>query len=285
VRRAVPIAVLAVLLSLPAAAAAATRDVRPGGLHRAIERAAPGDTLILHSGRYRGPVVIPERLKLFGARGEARPLIDGRCRARATITVAANDVRLRRLEVVGADESGGSLPSEVDFSDLESGGITDSIVRDTCDAEYGINVFRSRRIDVLRNTAVGFSDAGIYVGGITDTGRGAIVVRGNESLRNNRGFILEDSNGGRVRVVANGFEGNRSRGEGVPTGVFIRNSDGALFKRNDVAGNGRFGVDLDGNSDRNRFFGNRIFRNPVNVRNRGAGNCGGGNRPDAFPAC
>lgn len=276
---------LPIALALPAAAPARTVDVHPGGLQRAIARADAGDTLRVHHGHYRGSLVIAKRLELIGAPGERRPLIDGRCRTRVTIQAAANGVRLRRLHVVGADESAGQLPSEVDFSGLGTGAVTDSLLRDTCDAEYGVNVFDSGRIRVLRNTARGFSDAGIYVGRITGTLGGVLLVRGNESFHNNRGFILEDSAGGDVRVVANRFHDNTSSGEGPPSGIFVRNSDRALFRENAVFGNSRFGINLDANSDRNRFFGNRIHGNPVAVNDLGSGNCGSGNRPGAFPAC
>jgi parallel beta-helix repeat protein len=283
--RRAPIAVALALLALPAPAAARTLDVHPGSLHRALERADRGDTLIVHEGRYKGSFVIRERLKVFGAQGERRPLIDGLCRTRVTVEVAADGVVLRRLHVVGADESAGTLPIEVDFTDRRSGTISHSLLRDTCDAEYGVNVFHSRRIRVIRNRALGFSDAGIYVGGVDTTGSGVLTVRGNRSFNNNRGFILEDSAGGTIRVLHNRFTGNRSPGHGPPSGIFVRNSDAGVFRENTVTGNGRFGVDLDGNSDRNRFVLNLLRPNPVNVRDLGSGNCGGGNRPDAFPAC
>jgi nitrous oxidase accessory protein NosD len=279
------IAAAVALLVLPASAAARTIDVRPGGLHSAIERANAGDTLIVHEGHYRGSFVIDKRLKVYGAQGERRPLIDGRCRTRVTVRAAADGIVLRRLHVVGADRSGGPLPIEVDFTNRRSGEISNSLLRDTCDAEYGVNVFHSRRIKVLRNRALGFSDAGIYVGGVDSTGRGVLVVRGNRSFRNNRGFILEDSAGGTIRVLHNRFFGNRSPGHGPASGIFVRNSDAAVFRENEVSRNGRFGVDIDARSSRNRFVRNLLRPNPVNVRDRGTGNCGGGNRPEAFPAC
>jgi nitrous oxidase accessory protein NosD len=284
-RRSAPLLALLAALALPASGAAKTIDVRPGGLQRAIDRAVPGDTLIVHSGHYRGSFVIDKRLRVWGAQGERRPILDGRCRTRVTVDVAADGVFLRRLHVTGADESAGDLPVEVDFTNRRSGEISNSLLRDTCDAEYGVNVFHSRQIKVIRNRARGFSDAGIYVGGVDSTGRGVLTVKGNRSFRNNHGFILEDSAGGTIRVLYNRFFRNRSPGHGPPSGIFVRNSDGAVFRENVVFGNGRFGVDIDANSNENRFRLNLLLPNPVNVRNLGSGNCGNGNRPDAFPPC
>ena len=57
-----------------------------------------------------------------------------------------------------------------------SGRISDSLLRDTCDAEYGVNVFDSGRSTVVGNRTRGFSDAGFYVGGIRSTGSGVLRV-------------------------------------------------------------------------------------------------------------
>jgi len=265
---------------------ARTIQVHPGQLQRAIERAGAGDTLIIHSGHYRGSFVIDKRLKLAGAAGERRPLIDGGCATRATISVRHGGVVLRRLHVVGADEGFGPGPSEVDFSAVRSGRISGSLVRDTCDAEYGVNVFGSAEVDVIGNRGRGFSDAAFYVGAISGTGDGVLRVTRNIGFGNNRGVIVEDVSGGRVLVVDNHLNDNRARGLGTPSGIFLHRSDAVLLIDNVVRANGRFGIHLDPDSDRNRLFGNVAIRNPGgNFRDEGSGNCGAGNRPDAFPAC
>jgi parallel beta-helix repeat protein len=260
-------------------------DVRPGELREAIARADDGDTLRLHEGRYTGRYTIAKRLKLVGAPGERRPLIDGRCQTRATIRVVVPGVVIRRLHVVGSDESGGPFPSSVEFIRVRSGRITDSLLRDTCEAEYGVNVFASQRITVLRNRTRGFSDAGIYVGAISSTGGGILEVADNETFRNNLGVIVEDSSGGTIVVNDNLIRDNTSSGEGIPSGIFVRRSDAASFSRNRVVRNGEFGIHLDPASERNRFFANRVRSNPRNVFDQGTGNCGRGNVPNAFPAC
>lgn len=261
-------------------------QVHPGQLQRAIERAVAGDTLVIHAGHYRGVFVIDERLKLVGAAGERRPLIDGRCETRVTIAVRTDGVVLRRLHVVGADEGFGPVPSEVDFSAVRSGRISGSLLRDTCDAEYGVNVFGSAEVDVIDNVGRGFSDAAFYVGSIFGTGDGVLRVTGNEGFASNRGVIVEDAVGGIIRIVRNRLHDNTAPGLGVPTGIWLHRSDGVVLVDNLVTDNGRFGIHLDPGSDRNQLFGNVARRNPGgNFRDQGTGNCGADNRPDVFPAC
>lgn len=287
--------VVAVTAAIALAASAATAgpqraprtiDVRPGELHDAIERADGGDTLQIHPGRYRGRFVIDKSLILRAVPGERRPVIDGRCRTRVTLAVSRGRVHLHRLQVVGAGESAGELPSEVEFQGVRRGGATDLLVRDTCDAEYGINVVATGPVTVRSNRATGFSDAGIYVGAITDTGSGVLRVLTNESFRNNRGFIVEDSLARtRIRFAGNVAHHNRAPGEGIPSGYFLHRADGIVLARNVARRNGRIGFHLDPDSDRNRLFENLARRNPRNIVDQGDGNCGRRNRPNTLPAC
>ena len=263
-----------------------TIQVHPGQLQRALDQAADGDTLVIHHGRYRGGFLISDRLTLVGARGEARPVIDGRCRTNLTLAVRHDGVVLRRLAVVGADEGFGEFPSEVDFRGVAGGSARNLLVRDTCDAEYGINVFDSEAVDVSGNRGQGFSDSAIYVGGITHTNRGPVRVNGNSVHGNNRGIIVEDSAGGSVRLVENTAHDNKTAGEGVPSGIFLHNSDGIFLRGNRTYRNGVYGIHLDPNSDRNRLFENIAVANPgAGFFDEGNGNCGARNRPDAFPPC
>jgi parallel beta-helix repeat protein len=283
---AVAVAGVVAVAAYPAGGKGRVIEVRPGQLRAALERASNGDTLVLHHGRYRGSFVIDKRLRLIGAAGEPRPVIDGRCGTDLTIAVRHDGVVLRRLEVVGADEGFGPFPSEVDFRGVASGRAESLVVRDTCDAEYGINVYLSREVDVDFNRGRGFSDAAIYIGGITNTGDGALRVVGNTVFSNNRGIIVEDSAGGRIRVLENMVRDNTASGEGDPSGIFLHNSDGVLLRANQTLRNGRYGVHLDPNSDLNRLFDNASLQNPGgNFRDEGSGNCGARNSPNPFPPC
>jgi len=272
------------LAYLPSAGAA-TIEVKPGrnAIPRAIAKAHAGDLLRIHDGTYGGGFDIDKRVTLRGVGG--RPVIDGRCNHRATISTAHSGVHLDHLKVVGAAEGFGQFPSEVDFRGLARGTIHDLVIHDTCGyvpdgAEYGINVFNSGQVEVSGNRiAGGFSDAGIYIGGIVDTDGGRLLVTGNASYLNHQGVIVEDSGFNGIVVVSNnrihhnsgnGVEGNRS-------GIFLHNSDKVRMRSNTIRNNGDFGIDIDPNSDDNRLFDNTVNSNPTDLENDGSGNCGSGN--------
>jgi parallel beta-helix repeat protein len=267
-------------LALAAPASGRTIDVRPGedAIARALGRAEPGDALRIHEGRYRESLVIDKRVDLLGAPGERRPVIDGRCRTQYTIAVRNPGVQLRHLKVVGADEGFGPFPAEVDFGGVRTGRAGGLALRDTCDAEYGINVFDTGPVSLVNNRASGFSDAGLYVGSIEDTGNGSISLRGNDSFGNNRGIIVEESAGARIVLLRNRIYGNTEAGEGAPTGIWFHDADGVRAVENRVTGSGEFGIHLSPGSDGNKLNGNIARGNPTNLLDEGSGNCGSGNR-------
>ena len=255
-------------------------EVRPGddAIAKAIARADSGDTIRVHAGRYREALVITKRVKIIAAKGDD-PVIDGRCRTGIVIAVRTGGVLLRGLTVIGADEGFGSVPIGVDFNGVGRGSARDLTVKNTCgeEVEYGINVFGSERINIVGNRTRGFEDAGIYVGGITSTGNGALSIRDNNTFNNNRGIIVEDSAGGKIVVESNRIHDNDLAGLGPPTGIFLHNSDGVRIFDNDVSENGEIGIHLDGESDANVLTSNRVSGNPTNLLNEGSDNCGNGN--------
>lgn len=267
------------LLAAGATAEARTLHVRPGedALRRALERAGDGDRLIVHPGRYRGPIQIEERVSVVGKSDRPRPVIDGRCRTGETVAVRAGGVRLRRLTVTGADEGFGSAPSAVGFIGVASGEARELHLRDTCEAEYGINVFGTGPVLIDDSRARGFSDAGFYVGGISSTPGGTIRVLDSAAVRNNRGVIVEDTAAGHVAVGRNLLARNGAAGHGPPTGIWLHNADGVRIFENAVDDNGEYGIHLDPSSDQNRLLGNEARGNPVDLLNEGAGNCGSDN--------
>jgi parallel beta-helix repeat protein len=278
---ALALGLLLTALALAPVAGADTLNVRPGSgnpLQRAIDRARDGDRIKVHEGTY-GAVKVDKRVRIFGAAGERRPTIDGDCGVRGVVNVRSNGVSLDHLAVIGADESFGPYPSQVEFIGIRTGRVTDSRISDSCDgAEYGVNVFNGGRIVVAGNKTEGFSDAGVYIGGITDTSAGTLVVRNNLAVHNNRGIIIEDSSGVDIDVLDNVVKGNRSPGEGNRDGIFIHNSDGIRIKGNSAIHNGQYGIELDAGSDDNRLFGNVAERNSVaDFLDLGSGNCGDGN--------
>ena len=272
-------------LALAPSALGATIEVTPGpnAINKALAKAHNGDLLRIHDGTYRESFDISKRVTLRGVGG--RPMIDARCQSRATISTARSNVTLDHLKVVGAAEGSGDFPSEVDFRGMSTGKIHDLLIHDTCGgvedgAEYGINVFNAGPVEVSDNQIMGgFSDAGIYIGGIVDTGAGQLRVINNASYLNHQGVIVEDSGFDGIVVVssnsihhntANGVEANRS-------GIFLHNSDKVRMRNNTIRNNGDFGINLDPNSDNNRLFDNTVNSNPTDLENDGSGNCGSGN--------
>ncbi len=284
---------------LPAAGATAKNrvDVHPGrhAIQKAVDRARPGSVLRIHGGRYREAPVIDTRVKLVGV-GRGRPVIDGRCDTRFTVEAGANGVKLAGLKVVGASAARGPVPSEVDFSFVRRGVANDLVLRDTCDAEYGVNVYDSPGAIKIRNSrALGFADAAYYIGGIADTAAGPIRVRASEAYGNNRGVIVEDSSAAAdIRIEQNDLHDNDLArpapiaADWPPTGVLINNSDGVLIEGNEVTRNGIYGLRLTESSDRNAVDGNELLGNPVDILDLGSGNCGSDNvfrTGDALPPC
>jgi parallel beta-helix repeat protein len=276
-------AVLMVLL-VPVRAPAATRHVYPGpdAIERAIDRANPGDTLVIHGGRYPERVVVDKRLDLVAA-PNVIPVITGGCDVRTTVDVAANGVLLRGLKVIGG------LVIEVDASFVRNVTFRDLTVTDTCgDAYYGVNVYEAGSVLVAKTRASRFVDAGIYVGGIDE---GPVMVRRNVTFQNNRGILIEDVQPDTIQVLDNRSSHNRLSGLGPPSGIWLHIADGAVVGGNTFHGNGDYGIHLDPQSNGNVVRGNTATNNDeLDILDEGSGNCFQNNTygtsdPATLPPC
>ena len=111
---------VAMLLALPAGAAATTRHVTTtndkgqGSLRQKIKNADPGDTVAIPKGRYdlhKGEIMIPFQLKIEGA-GASKTTIDGRGKSRVfEVSDGAGPIGISRLTITGgyANPGGGIL--------------------------------------------------------------------------------------------------------------------------------------------------------------------------------
>jgi parallel beta-helix repeat protein len=203
--------------------------------------------------------------------GDGTVIVDGTCSAADTILIKGDGVTIRGLRVIGAGV--GFAPKEIDFVGVTSGRVLDSVVEDTCgNAEYGVNVFNSGSIRVIRTTATGFADAGIYIGQITSTQFGPLLLSDNDTYGNDRGIIVENSAGGQILVRSNSVHDNAT------TGIWITNSDRVRIQRNIVRDNGDAGIELDSFSDRNMVRQNVAQGQTYDLANHGGnGNCFLGN--------
>ncbi len=271
-----------IALLLATGAQARKINVHPGkrAIQRALGRAHGGDALRIHRGHYRGGLKIEKKVRLVGA-GKKRPVIDGRCAVNNTVRVEKAGVLLDHLKVVGADKGHGQFPSEVFYFGIASGTAKDLFVEDTCDAEYGINIFQSGHLTLKGDDAQGFRDSGYYIGGITNTGGEPLLLSQSTAENNNRGVIVEDSAGGDIRLDQNTLEDNTGQGEFEPTGIFLNNSDGVRIAVNALRHNG-IGIHLSPNSDNNTLYRNASEAENPAVFNEGTGNCGSQNAFDTI---
>ncbi|MFN8113949.1 MAG: NosD domain-containing protein [Solirubrobacterales bacterium] len=283
-RRILLAALIIALPAFPAAAQAKIIDVHPQGpatnpLQKAINRADPGDRIRVHQGRYRKSIEVDKRLEIVGAKNERRPVIDARCFDSIVVDVQANGVSLDGLKIQGSADA-----FTVNFINISRGKVNDLKLVNTCgQALYGVNVYGEGAIRITGNDARGYLDAGYYVGSIGTTGNGSLVIANNTASGNNRGAIVEDSfdTDVDIRVIGNDFHDNTISGEGIPSGIFVHNSDHTLIANNRTDDNGVYGIHVDPQSDDNVIDDNRAAGNgTANYFDEGTGNCGAGN---SFP--
>ncbi|MBA3727831.1 MAG: right-handed parallel beta-helix repeat-containing protein [Actinobacteria bacterium] len=240
----------------------------PNALAQALAAADPGDILNIHAGVYHEAVTVSDDALTLRAAGDGPVTVDGDCQTRYVIAVRADGVEIVGLRVTGAAEGFGPFPAEIDFSNLTGGRVHDSVLRDTCDAEYGVNVFSvGGAMTVSASTASGFSDAGIYIGGITSPGA-TVVVRGNHAFANYWGIIVEDSAGGSISVLGNNVHDNS------PAGIYVPRSDGVSIWNNSVMNNDQAGIHLTAESDDNLIARNTVEGHFFDLRDDGgSSNC------------
>lgn len=179
VRRLVALAVLAAAFHLGAADAASSQAREPGTvtirasgrtfstLRQAVEDAAPGDTLEVASGSYRGALIIGKPLTLVGIdTGGGLPVIDGGG-ARVAISLPVAGVTIRNFRITSSGvrkRPYGVLPS---FSEegcivAHAGGhqIADNEISG---CHYGVYLLTSDGTHVENNVITGNYFGGIFV--------------------------------------------------------------------------------------------------------------------------
>ncbi|MFB7915703.1 nitrous oxide reductase family maturation protein NosD [Streptomyces sp. NPDC056061] len=232
----VPVAVLSTAglgASIPSASATAPHVVRPGqSIQKAVDAAAPGDTVLVQPGTYRETVLVTKpglTLRGHGDRTVIRPPAGKTPKAGAADACTKAGSGICVLGRSGGTVDGVTIDS-LTVSGFPKHGVwaswTDrlSVRRVTADHNgvWGIAQERSTRGSFAGNTARANGDAGIFVANTVDEEGGATDTRGTElrdnTLTDNRiGFTAR-----RVRNLSvhdNTFTGNCS-------GVFVVGDEG-----------------------------------------------------------
>ncbi|MGH7618669.1 MAG: nitrous oxide reductase family maturation protein NosD [Gemmatimonadaceae bacterium] len=229
-KRALLLTITTLAIAAPSARAQRVLDVSPSGpLHRvsdAIAAASPGDTVVIHAGTYREPLIsIAKRLTIVG---DGQPVLDGGG-SHGLLLVTADDVTVRGLVLrnVGTSFVDDRAAIKVDnarfcsidnnrienaFFGIYLARVTDCRVtyneirgaatRET-EAGNGIHLWTSRRITIIGNDISGHRD-GIYFEFVHDSD-----IHGNTSEWNVRyGLHFMYSDG--CRYLANTFRHNGS---------------------------------------------------------------------------
>jgi len=277
---------LALVFARPSAAE--VLDVAPGGdsLVQAVATAAPGDTLRLRPGRYRGPMILDRAISIVGSPGT---VIDGGGKGRV-ITIAAPGVVVRGLTIANSgdslaeEDSGIFVTREGDGAVIENNRLEHNLI--------GVYLKGPEGARVLGNTILGRRDLrmnergnGIQVwnspGSVAEGndirfGRDGIFVTtsknntfrdnrirdlriavhymytnrsevsGNVSTGNHVGYAIMYSRG--VTVRGNVSEGDRDRG------LFLNYTNGSRIEENDVRGADKCVFVY--NANKNSFRGN-----------------------------
>ena len=273
------------LLASPGARAQAVLMVDPAGpvptLTEALERARPGDRLLVAAGVYREPTLVVDKPVEIVAQGEA--VLDGEGE-RALLRITADGVTVRGLTfrnvptsfvedfaAVLVDGASGCTISENRFEDTFFGvylaeasdcAVTGNAFRgpDVREARAGnaIHLWYSRNVTVRGNEIVGHRD-GIYFEFVEDS-----VVEGNVSAGNKRyglHFMFSD----RCRYAENVFRGNDA---GVAV-MYTQHVEMVGNRFEDNWGPAAFGLLMKDLTD-SRIVGNTFERNTVGLYAEGS---------------
>ncbi|GAA2826204.1 right-handed parallel beta-helix repeat-containing protein [Kribbella solani] len=218
---AVPAVVFGSLAAVPAQASGATITVHPGqSIQAAVDRAAPGTTIVLAAGTYRQSVLIrKDRLTIrgegnrtvlmppaklpknvcttdfLGGHGAAFCVFAKKLDAAQNVVTRVFDTKISDLQVRGFDGMG-----------IVAFGGSGFVVHDVTaihDGDYGIARFNTVGGAVYDNVVRNNNEAGIYVG---DTAMANAIVRDNDATGNELGLFVRHSR--YVKVFGNRSWGN-----------------------------------------------------------------------------
>jgi nitrous oxidase accessory protein NosD len=255
--------------------ASATTVVVPPGpgtpVQDAIDAAAPGDTIRLTLGIYPEHLVIDKALTLRGVRStstepDGTTIVQGTCGGGPVITVAADGVQVRGIEITGDAEGG------VDATGRTHVKMKDLFVASNCPVVNApaINVAASTRVTMNHVWAAGedarpVGTAGIRIADAPASARIALTT--STAAGYEVGVLLENDAAASVRVSGSYVNFNDK-------GVVLQNTSGAIVSNlRQVVDNTTSGIELDAASTGNRITKTAIRGSVTDVVDNGTGNC------------
>ena len=228
----------------------AAADLSP--LQARVDRARPGDRVVIDAGVYDGDLIIDKPLTLVG---RGRPLLRGSGRG-SVVRVRAAGVTVEGLDIDGANS--GDLGHDTSGIHVAAARVTirDCRIRGSL---FGIYLRGSDDATVDRNTIDGIAGrpAGEIGSGIHVWNSQRFLLTGNTIARSRDGFYIQSSGHGRV---------THNRASDLRYGLHYMFSDDNVFEDN-VFERGAAGAAL--------MFSNRlVFRRNRFVRNRGFASVG-----------
>lgn len=239
-------------------------------LQDAIDAAAPGD-VIRATGVFYEAIVIDKSLTILGP-----ATLDPGCGPAVVLTIAADDVKLRRVLAYGGAQASIAAQGRSGLRLKQVFVVSQPFAGGCPDAQYGIDIDGGGDIGIDRSEAIrsgpghSFATAFIRVRNVGPDSR-VFVKKSFSNLENANGIIVEDS-----ADTPGGPPAVRLRGNQIvtsATGILLRNSDGIEVINSYIGGNTAVGIHVDATSDGNLLSGNQVFQNTLDVLDEGSGNC------------
>jgi len=261
-----------------------SRSRGPPGRHRC---GAAGDTLRVLPGIYNEAIVITKALKILGMPGisfpSSFPTIDAGCGPSTGLSIAANDVTVRRIVVRGV---AGPYGIDVqDRDDVRLLGVYTLSVPQTCSPTQAcINVARSThvRVDPHIEAYGETNPVGVRLAEIAADAD--VRVMGVKTGWQAAGLVIENSGVGAPVTGARRSVRKSDLGQtdvGGVAGVSLVASDGITLRTSIVRSASNVPVvRLDALSDDN-FISHNVFEGGAPIDD-GTGNCWHHNQPDVF---
>lgn len=181
-------------------------------IQKAIDKASPGDLIILETGTYNGDVVVSTNDLTIRGKDRNNTIIDGKYKQDNGFIIAANGVRIENLTVQKFRTNGILFQGgyESDTTNTSTPDVLDrykvQYVNALNNGLYGIYAFSSKNGVIANTYTKANADAGIYIGQCKPCNA---LVTGNIAEDNGLGF--QGANASKeLYIFTNNFSNNRA---------------------------------------------------------------------------